>query len=87
MLTAEATPRLNVDRWKMSIDGLVDRPSAWTWDEIHQLPASEYRGAIYCVTTWSKFDTGWEGVMIDDVFAAAGIEPPTQWMMAHSFDG
>ena len=59
----------------------------WTWDEFNALPKTSIVRDIHCVTTWSKFDTGWEGVMIDDVFAAAGIEPPTQWMLAHSFDG
>ena len=39
------------------------------------------------MTKWSKFDTQWEGVGIDDLFAAAGIAPPTPWLLAQSFDG
>ncbi|HEY6876550.1 MAG TPA: molybdopterin-dependent oxidoreductase, partial [Polyangiales bacterium] len=35
---------------------------------------------------WSKFDTSWEGVQIDDLFAAAGITPPTGFLLAHSYD-
>ena len=43
---------------------------------------------IHCVTKWSKFDTAWEGVLVDDILAAAGIdEPPTDFVLAHSFDG
>ena len=42
---------------------------------------------IHCVTAWSKFDTAWEGVLVDDILAEAGIEPPTAFMLAHSFDG
>jgi hypothetical protein len=33
---------------------------------------------IHCVTKWSKLDTPWDGVLVDDVLAAAGIEPPTK---------
>jgi DMSO/TMAO reductase YedYZ molybdopterin-dependent catalytic subunit len=39
------------------------------------------------VTTWSKFDTPWSGVLLDDIFADAGIEPPTPYTLALSHDG
>jgi DMSO/TMAO reductase YedYZ molybdopterin-dependent catalytic subunit len=39
------------------------------------------------VTTWSKFDTRWSGVLIDDLLDDAGIDAPTPYVLAHSFDG
>ena len=39
------------------------------------------------MTTWSKFDTRWSGVLIDDLLDDAGIEAPTPYVLAHSFDG
>jgi ferredoxin-NADP reductase len=42
---------------------------------------------IHCVTKWSKLNTPWTGVLIDDVLADAGLEPPTAFMLAHSVDG
>ena len=51
------------------------------------LPQTHQIRDIHCVTKWSKLDTPWDGVLIDDVFAAAGIEPPTKFILAHSFDG
>ena len=57
VLTAEATPRMERDEWSIRVDGQVDRPTTWTWDEVQQLPTSSYRGDIHCVTTWTKFDT------------------------------
>ncbi|MEO8506832.1 MAG: molybdopterin-dependent oxidoreductase, partial [Betaproteobacteria bacterium] len=41
---------------------------------------------IHCVTKWSKFDTEWEGVTIDDLRAAAGVVAPTAFMLAQSYD-
>jgi len=46
VLTAEVTPRLVPERWTMTVDGLVGSPTSWTWDEVHRLPASEFRGDI-----------------------------------------
>jgi DMSO/TMAO reductase YedYZ molybdopterin-dependent catalytic subunit len=42
---------------------------------------------IHCVTKWSKFDTPWQGVLIDDILADAGITAPTGFTLAHSYDG
>ena len=39
------------------------------------------------MTKWTKFDTEWQGVMVDDILKAAGItEPPTPYILAHSVD-
>ena len=42
---------------------------------------------IHCVTTWSKFNTFWEGVLIDDLLGEANLEAPTAYTLAHSYDG
>ncbi len=87
VLTAEATPRIEPERWSLSVDGLVERPSTWTWDQAHQLPESTYFGDIHCVTTWSKFDVAFKGVSVDDLLAAAGPLPEAAYVMAHSSTG
>ena len=59
----------------------------WTWAEFNALPQTKMTRDIHCVTTWSKLNTPWEGVLVDDVLAEAGIEPPSRFVLAHSFDG
>ena len=59
----------------------------WTWSQFHALPQTDKVVDIHCVTTWSKFDTRWRGVTIDDLLASAGLTPPTPWVLAHSSDG
>jgi hypothetical protein len=46
VLTAEATPRVPLDSWTLSVDGLVDTPTTWTWDEVQLLPRATYTGDI-----------------------------------------
>jgi len=87
VLTAEATPRINLDSWTFSVDGLVDRPTTWTWEEIQRLPRSTYTGDIHCVTTWSKFDVAFSGVSVDDLLEAAGPQADARFVMAHSTTG
>lgn len=87
VLTAEVTPNLPTDSWNFTVDGLVERPTTWTWEKIHALPPSTYDGAIHCVTSWSKFDMHFTGVSVDDLFAAAGVLPSATFVLARSHTG
>jgi DMSO/TMAO reductase YedYZ molybdopterin-dependent catalytic subunit len=86
-LTAEVTPRIDTATWTFTVDGLVERPTIWTWDEIHALPADEYSGDIHCVTTWSKLGVRFGGVSVDTLLAAARPLPQAAYVMARSHTG
>jgi DMSO/TMAO reductase YedYZ molybdopterin-dependent catalytic subunit len=88
VLSAGPTPRISHDQWRFTLK-VGPRPvKTWTWDEFGQLPRTKFHRDIHCVTKWSKFDTNWSGVTVDDVLADAGIsEPPTPYLLAHSFEG
>ncbi|HEV8502096.1 MAG TPA: sulfite oxidase-like oxidoreductase [Casimicrobiaceae bacterium] len=87
VLSMGPTPGIDLATWTFALyDG--PRPLAhWNWQAFEALPRTTWRGDIHCVTKWSKFDTQWEGVTIDDLFAAAGVTPPSPWLLALSFDG
>ena len=87
VLSAGPTTRVSVQNWSFTLK-IGPRPvKLWNWAEFQALPQTKMTRDIHCVTKWSKLDTPWDGVLVDDVFAAAGIEPPTKFILAHSFDG
>jgi DMSO/TMAO reductase YedYZ molybdopterin-dependent catalytic subunit len=87
VLSAEITPRLSTDDWTFTVDGLVEQPTTWTWDELQALPHSTYDGDIHCVTTWSKFDMTFTGVSVDALLAAAGPQADATHVLARSHTG
>ncbi|MEQ1942779.1 sulfite oxidase-like oxidoreductase [Mesorhizobium sp. VNQ89] len=87
VLSAGPTPRVRIEDWTFTLKDGVRPVKSWNWAELNALPQSKMTRDIHCVTTWSKFDTAWEGVMIDDILGDAFIEPPTGFTLAHSFDG
>jgi len=87
VLTAEVTPRLDTGSWTFTVNGLVAHPTTWSWQEIHALPASTYRGDIHCVTTWSKLGMTFTGVSVDTLLDAAGPLPSASYVMATSHTG
>ncbi|MGE0725940.1 MAG: sulfite oxidase-like oxidoreductase [Alphaproteobacteria bacterium] len=87
VLSAGPTPRVATESWTFGLKVGPKPIAKWTWDEFAALPRTEMTRDIHCVTKWSKLDTPWRGVSIDDVLAAAGIAPPTAFTLAHSHDG
>ncbi|CAN5777414.1 sulfite oxidase-like oxidoreductase [soil metagenome] len=86
VLAKGPAPRIDMAAWRFTLSDGPRPLKSWTWDEFMALPRTTWQGDIHCVTTWSKFDTRWEGVSIDDLLAAAGIVAPTPWLLALSLD-
>ena len=87
VLSMGPTPDVDLATWRFTLSDGPRPLAAFTWDEFQALPHTAWRGDIHCVTKWSKFDTQWEGVTIDDLLAAANVVPPSPWLLARSYDG
>ena len=85
VLSAGPTPRTPLSDWTFSIVGEVDQERSWTWEEFQALPRETPTVDIHCVTTWSKFDTNWEGVSVDTLLE--DVEPLGGYVMAFSDGG
>jgi DMSO/TMAO reductase YedYZ molybdopterin-dependent catalytic subunit len=85
VLSAGPTPHTPLDTWTFTIDGEVDEPRSWTWDEFRALPSRQVTVDIHCVTKWSKLDTSWEGVSVDTLLE--GVETAAEYVTAYSDGG
>ena len=70
-----SVPRTDLATWDFKVFGEVDAPFTFTWDEFKALPRKTVNTDIHCVTRWTKLDTNWEGVPIQDD-PRAGPAPP-----------
>jgi DMSO/TMAO reductase YedYZ molybdopterin-dependent catalytic subunit len=88
VLSAGPTPEADLANWRFGLDDGASPFAEWTWAEFNALPQTQVTVDIHCVTTWSKLDTRWRGVTIDDLLAAAGLsEAPDAFVMAHCEGG
>lgn len=87
VLTAGATPTVETANWSFSVRNGIRPVTNWTWDAFQNLPMTRMVRDIHCVTTWSKFDTAWEGVLVTDLLEAAGFTAPPAFVLAHCYDG
>ncbi len=86
VLSAEPTPSLPHDSWRLAIQSSDHRAHSLDWSEFAALPHHDVTTDIHCVTRWSKFDTRWRGVAFDDLLATLPW-PPDAYVMAHCYGG
>jgi len=86
VLSLGPTPEISTKDWKLKVSGLVEHPTQWTWQEFLKLPAENVTKDIHCVTKWSKFDTRWKGVSLDEIMRRVGVSDIATHLIAHSYD-
>ena len=85
VLSATPTPYIKTQDWSFTVK-VGPKPIAhWTWEEFNALPQTSWTRDIHCVTKWTKLGSVWRGVLIEDLFDALDLEPPTRYMLAHCY--
>ncbi|GAA4590324.1 DMSO/TMAO reductase YedYZ molybdopterin-dependent catalytic subunit [Actinoplanes octamycinicus] len=85
VLSAGPTPRVPLDRWRLTVATESGQKHTWDWSELLALPSEEITKDIHCVTKWSKLGTTWRGVSLDTLFE--DVETAADYVMAHSYGG
>jgi DMSO/TMAO reductase YedYZ molybdopterin-dependent catalytic subunit len=85
---AAGDPVLNVNQWRLRIDGEVQRPVEVDYDSLRRLPAMEITKTLECISNFvAKCELApfgcdlistarWKGVRVSDVLALAGGVKP-----------
>ena len=87
VLDASGAPRIDMATWRFSLEGLVENPVSWTWEEFAKLPRVRVFSDFHCVTRWSRLGNVWEGVSTRAlVELAGGALPNAKYVLAHGYD-
>jgi DMSO/TMAO reductase YedYZ molybdopterin-dependent catalytic subunit len=82
-----STPKTDLASWDFKVFGEVDSPFGLTWTEFKTLPRKTVQTDIHCVTRWTKLDTTWEGVPIQEILSRAQLRSSAGFVLAHSEQG
>jgi DMSO/TMAO reductase YedYZ molybdopterin-dependent catalytic subunit len=79
------TPRYDdLSQWDLRVFGLVEEEKRFSFEDILAMPRAQVAVDIHCVTRWSKFDTGWEGVRFLNYVE---LKPEVNFVIAHCEHG
>ncbi|WP_185009658.1 molybdopterin-dependent oxidoreductase [Streptomyces sp. AK010] len=84
---ASSVPRKNAGTYRLTVDGLVDRPTTYTLDDLKALPQTRMVRDVQCVTGWRVPDTPFEGVRLSRILDAARVRPTARAIRFTCFDG
>jgi DMSO/TMAO reductase YedYZ molybdopterin-dependent catalytic subunit len=77
---------VSLDGYHLAVSGLVNSPLELTYDQVVGLPHYSKVVTIHCVEGWDATIL-WEGVRIDDILAAAGVQDGAPVVIFHAVDG
>src|SRR6516162_6332164 len=84
-------PQLSLDDWRLQLDGYVERPASWSWEELNALPERSVFATMECAgngrsflqahvhgVPWGAGAIGhaeWTGVPLRLILQQAGLKP------------
>ncbi|WP_242621003.1 molybdopterin-dependent oxidoreductase [Streptomyces sp. BK239] len=84
---ASSVPHKDAGSYRLTVDGLVDRPAAYTLAELKALPQTRVVKDVQCVTGWRVPGTPFEGVRLSTLLDAAGVRADAGAVRFTCFDG
>ncbi len=82
----KGTPAIDMNTYRLRIDGLAASPQAYTYDQVLSKPHYTKLVVLNCVEGWNATIL-WEGVKIDDLIEPAKIDPRCNTLIFHAADG
>lgn len=79
-------PNIPKDKWRLFVDGQVENPLTWSWDDLSAQPAFEDVSDIHCVTAWSRYDNRWQGVSAAHLLSVVRPKPAVTHVVCHAYD-
>jgi DMSO/TMAO reductase YedYZ molybdopterin-dependent catalytic subunit len=83
---AAGIPRRTEADYRLTVDGLVDRPMTYTLAQLRAMPRTRLVRDVQCVTGWRVPQTAFTGVLLADLLAAAGVRPGATALRFSCFD-
>lgn len=82
-----SVPHKNAANYRLTVDGLVDHPTAYTLADLRALPQTRLVKDVQCVTGWRVPGTPFEGVRLSRLLDAAGVRAKAGAVRFTCFDG
>ncbi len=80
-------PDIPLDRWRLQVGGLVERPLELDWEGLMELPQASLRADFHCVTSWSCRKLEWQGTPFAALADRAGPRPGARHVFFRGYDG
>jgi DMSO/TMAO reductase YedYZ molybdopterin-dependent catalytic subunit len=85
VLSAGPTPRVRTETWEFTVTTEAGEKKSWSWADLMAMPMEKPKVDIHCVTQWSKLDTSWQGVSLDNFLS--DVDTAADYALVSSYGG
>ncbi|TFF88365.1 MAG: sulfite oxidase-like oxidoreductase, partial [Promethearchaeota archaeon] len=78
---------INREKYILKISGEVNNPKTYSLEELESMQNRDAVVDIHCVTSWSKFNTKWEGISFNYLFERIDPKPSANFVEFECADG
>ena len=79
-------PEVPLEDWELHVDGEVEHPVRWTWEQYLAQPIVHLTSDFHCVTSWSRLDNEWDGISFQHVLTIVQPRPSAKFVLFESYD-
>ncbi len=80
-------PNVDIEKWDFTISGKVKKNLRLSFSEFKNLPTTELKADFHCVTTWSKFDLLWKGILFKEIASLVEPLPEARFVLIFALGG
>ena len=78
--------QVDLANYQLTVDGLVDEPASYAYEDVVALPSEERLITIHCVEGWDATIL-WKGVTMQTLLDAATVQATANTVIFHATDG
>lgn len=86
VLDAFGTPKIDLEKWRFEVSGLVENPASWNLEEFKSLEKVKVYADFHCVTRWSRLDNIWTGISTRKLAEIVGVKSEAKFVVAEAYD-
>lgn len=79
-------PQIDINTWRLKVDGFVQNPLSLTYDELKALPAVTVSTEFYCVSGAFVDEGDWTGVQLSYILTLAEVKSEAIDMVFYAVD-
>jgi len=80
-------PKINLEKWRLTVDGEVENPVSLTWQDFLSLPSVESTSDFHCVEGWSVMSCKWYGVRFSTLVNVVKPSKDAKYVFFRCSDG
>jgi DMSO/TMAO reductase YedYZ molybdopterin-dependent catalytic subunit len=78
------TDKKKSEPYYLIIDGLVEKPSRFSYAELKSLPQTVQASDFHCVEGWSVENVRWNGIRFQEISRRVNLKPEAKFAVFHS---